>query len=160
MECRKHPSIEDEGLLQCICTEISAVPLRLLFCKTAACERTVPHTTTGTIRRPVNYSARPCTTGNGAVPFCSRRLLAGEGPLCLAVASHQTSDSLKVGVQRVMSCSLHLPNDCVYFSPVFINCQYILSKLGDSAIFEKFQLRIFRRFSFRCEMNKTWPFVR
>ena len=53
MECRKHPSIEDEGLLQCICTEISAVPLRLLFCKTAACELTAPHTTTGTIRRPV-----------------------------------------------------------------------------------------------------------
>ena len=30
-------SIEDEGLLQCICTEISAVPLRLLLSGAAAC---------------------------------------------------------------------------------------------------------------------------
>ena len=46
--------------------------------------------------------------------------------------------------EKVVSCSLHLPNDCVYFSPDFIICQYILGKLGGCANSGKMLVIIFR----------------
>lgn len=33
-------------------------------------------------------------------------------------------------LQRIMSCSSHLPNDCPYFSAEFTNCQYPWNKFG------------------------------
>ena len=52
--------------------------------------------------------------------------------------------SLAETAEKVVSCSLHLPNDCVYFSPDFIICQYILGKLGGCANSGKMLVKIFR----------------
>ena len=104
------------------------------------------------IRRPVTWAERPrATAPNGVHAGCSQvRADRTVLPPCTGMAALWAQ-----GMRKVMSCSLHLPNDCVYFSPDFIICQYILGKLGDSSIFAAAKIRNFRRFLFKREMNKT-----
>ena len=47
-------------------------------------------------------------------------------------------------LQRIMSCSSHLPNDCPYFSAEFTNCQYLWHKFGGCTNSEKRSAIIFR----------------
>ena len=104
------------------------------------------------IRCPVTWAERPrATAQNGVHAGCSQvRADRTVLPPCTGMAALCAQ-----GMRKVMSCSLHLPNDCVYFSPDFIICQYILGKLGDSSIFAAAKIRNFRRFLFKREMNKT-----
>ena len=47
-------------------------------------------------------------------------------------------------LQRIMSCSSHLPNDCPYFSAEFTNCQYHWNKFGGYTNSGKCSAIIFR----------------
>ena len=107
----------------------SAVPLRLLY-ETAAFKRT--YGAFPQIRRPVTWAGRPCITEERCLVHagCSQvRVHCSWLPFCI-----KPTALWERVLQRIMSCSLHLLNDCNYFSPIFIICQYIFSKLGRTAI--------------------------
>ena len=117
-------TIEDEGLhIHCTsCMEYSAVPLRLLHRQPL----------------PAYIHTQPRNVGKTAMHYWK----AGSAPLFTQAArrgEHFAPDCCPCirwaalwerVLQRIMSCSSHLPNDCPYFSAEFTNCQYHWHKFG------------------------------
>ena len=131
-------TIEDEGLhIHCTsCMEYSAVPLRLLHRQPL----------------PAYIHTQPRNVGKTAMHYWK----AGSAPLFTQAArrGERFAPDYRLCIrwaalwervlQRIMSCSSHLPNDCPYFSAEFTNCQYLWHKFGGCTNSEKRSAIIFR----------------
>ena len=131
-------TIEDEGLhIHCtLCMEYSAVPLRLLHRQPL----------------PAYIHTQPRNVGKTAMHYWK----AGSAPLFTQAARRgerfapdcrpciRWAALWERVLQRIMSCSSHLPNDCPYFSAEFTNCQYLWRKFGGYTNSGKCSAIIFR----------------
>ena len=89
------------------------------------------------IRSPVTWAKRPYITADGVGVRFTQAARRGErfAPdyrRCIRWAA-----LWERVLQRIMSCSSHLPNDCPYFSAEFTNCQYLWHKFGGCTNSEK-----------------------
>ena len=96
------------------------------------------------IRSPVTWAKRPYITADGVGVRFTQAARRGErfAPdyrRCIRWAA-----LWERVLQRIMSCSSHLPNDCPYFSAEFTNCQYLWHKFGGCTNSEKRSAKIFR----------------
>lgn len=96
------------------------------------------------IRSPVTWAKRPYITADGVGVRFTQAARRGErfAPdyrRCIRWAA-----LWERVLQRIMSCSSHLPNDCPYFSAEFTNCQYPWNKFGGCTNSEKRSAIIFR----------------
>ena len=130
-------TIEDEGLhIHCTsCMEYSAIPLRLLHRAATPSVHTQPRNVGKTAMHYWKAGSAPLFTqaarrGERFAPDCR---------LCIRWAA-----LWERVLQRIMSCSSHLPNDCPYFSAEFTNCQYPWNKFGGYTNSEKRSAIIFR----------------
>ena len=117
-------TIEDEGLhIHCTsCMEYSAVPLRLLH------RQPLPayiHTQPRNVGKTAMHYWKA-----GSAPLFTQAARRGErfAPDCCPCI--RWAALWERVLQRIMSCSSHLPNDCPYFSAEFTNCQYLWHKFG------------------------------
>ena len=97
------------------------------------------------IRSPVTWAKRPCITGRrGQAPLFTQAARRGErfAPDCRPCI--RWAALWERVLQRIMSCSSHLPNDCPYFSAEFTDCQYLWHKFGGCTNSGKCSAIIFR----------------
>ena len=69
---------------------------------------------------PVTWAGRQCTTESRNSALFTHAAHRG-GSLLLTAVLHRTNGSLEEGAAKIISCSLHLLNDCVLLYPGFHN---------------------------------------